>query len=121
MIMQKIPKILLYVTAGLGLVVIVLLAFMAGHYLQPQQPVSNVNNQNSNTTNTANLNTNSDTTNSTVNTNSNNARMAVGEDGVTWLAAPEELSDLGLFKNQVGVHYYLVGNTEDGGQVQGVG
>ncbi|MFA6475703.1 MAG: hypothetical protein WCV88_05960 [Patescibacteria group bacterium] len=125
--MNNIPKPLLFITVGLGLVVLVLIAFMAGQYVQPDDvsPISNANvNTNPTLTNVnsnKNLNTNT-TTNTNVNTNKNVTtnevvRMAATS-GVTWLDQPEVLKDLNLLKNSDGYdHYFKVATLTDGGSI----
>jgi hypothetical protein len=131
--MQHIPKPLLYTTAGLGLIAVALLAFLAGHYLLPSEPQVNTNTTSvANTTpveyidanvdaveinDNANINTN-ETDEDTTDITDSDARMIAGANGVTWLAEPEELTDLGLMANSYGSdHYYKVGSMADGGSI----
>lgn len=126
--MQKIPKALLYITAGLGLVVIILLVFLAGYFMRPEPAVvANTNAVNTNTTanrnttnenvnigNINNANTNSVNTNTT---NTNSGRMAAGASGITW-QEPELIEDQGLFDvNYGGSTYYKVGERSDGAEI----
>lgn len=113
--MKNIPKALLFITAGLGLVVIVLIAFMAG---------TKTTNPNSTETVTANTNINA-----RVAANTNAANNNVNDTpvvspateittGVTWLDEPEVLPNLGLLKSDSEyTHYYRVGTFPNGGSV----
>ncbi len=123
-----IPKVLFILLGIFGIAAIALFAYIGGRYSQPTQTAMNTDVavvKNTNTAVVANTNKN---TNAKIAANSNAAHANVNDtpvtvttdvaEGVTWLAEPETLADLGLLTNGYeNDHYYRVGTLADGGSV----
>lgn len=123
-----IPKVLFVLLGVFGIAAIALFAYMGGRYSQSSQTATNTDMARVNNTDTAVVANTNQNTNAKIAANSNAANANVSDtpstvttnvtEGVTWLAEPEELADLGLLMNGYeNDHYYLVGTLADGGSV----
>ncbi|MBI4407417.1 MAG: hypothetical protein HY565_02875 [Candidatus Kerfeldbacteria bacterium] len=124
-----IPKVLFVLLGVFGIAAIALFAYMGGRYSQPTQTATNTNVatvKNTNTAVVANTNTNT-TAKIAANSNASNANLSDTPSatttvettaGVSWLAEPELLDDLGLLSDSYpDDQYYRIATLDDGGEL----